>query len=294
MTRYWIKLFIEILDDPKMGRLPNHLWRRAVELFLLAGRQGCDGALPPVQEMAWSLRLSQDKVLEDLHSLAEVGVVHEAQPGGWVVTHFKERQTSESLERVRRYRQRNGNGAGNEEGNENEAGVASSSPSFSDSFLKEESENSQNFPASPAEALLHPDVRVYTAVTGGRLPGLSQYRPVIEAVRLLRAREQLEEAALAAWLKPYWLAWSTRRRLDGRPYDPGNLTWLTEWALNKSIPPLGGKPAGGGSAAAPSIDETRRMLAEKDRLLQSAVPPPEEVRHKIRGLTETLARKDKP
>ena len=60
-----------------MGRLPNHLWRRAVELFLLAGREGNDGALPPVEEMAWILRLSEDKVLEDLHGLAEVGVVHE-------------------------------------------------------------------------------------------------------------------------------------------------------------------------------------------------------------------------
>ena len=66
-TKFWIKLYIEILDDPKMGRLPNHLWRRAVELFLLAGRQGNDGALPPVKEMAWTLRLSEDKVLEDLH-----------------------------------------------------------------------------------------------------------------------------------------------------------------------------------------------------------------------------------
>jgi hypothetical protein len=44
--------FIEILDDPKMGCLPNHLWRRAVELFLLAGREGNDGALPPIEEMA--------------------------------------------------------------------------------------------------------------------------------------------------------------------------------------------------------------------------------------------------
>jgi len=38
-----------------MGRLTNHLWRRAVELFLLAGREGNDGALPPVEEMAWIL-----------------------------------------------------------------------------------------------------------------------------------------------------------------------------------------------------------------------------------------------
>jgi hypothetical protein len=43
-TKFWIKLNIEILDDLKMGRLANHMWRRAVELFLLAGREGNDAA----------------------------------------------------------------------------------------------------------------------------------------------------------------------------------------------------------------------------------------------------------
>ena len=92
IAKVWIKLYIEILGDPKMGRLPNHLWRRAVELFLLAGREGNDGAVPPVKEMVWILRLSQDKLLEDLHGLAKVGVVHEAEPGKWVVTNFAKRQ----------------------------------------------------------------------------------------------------------------------------------------------------------------------------------------------------------
>ena len=45
-------------------------------------------------------------------------------------------------------------------------------------------------PRTPREAMEHPDVRVFTAVTGGRIPGMSQYRTVIEAVRLLRAREK--------------------------------------------------------------------------------------------------------
>jgi len=75
-------------------------------------------------------------------------------------------------------------------------------------------------------------------VTGGRIPGLSQYRPVIETVRLLRLRQKLDDAALRTYLLPYWRAWSSRRRQDGRLYDPGNITWLTEWALNESIPPV--------------------------------------------------------
>jgi hypothetical protein len=277
-ARFWIKLYIEILDDPKMGRLANHLWRRAVELFLFAGREGNDGALPPVEEMAWTLRLPEGKLLEDLHGLAEVGVVHavrsaavippadqpggampKPQPGSWFVTHFKERQSAVPVEeRVRRYRMRNDHLSRSQaaaqgqnvtdryqDGNEAEGVVSTSTLIFeSDSSLEDKEqvqaeENLRALPSSPAEAVLHPDVGVFTAVTGGRIPGLAQYRAVIETVRLLRGREKLEDQALVRYLAPYWQAWSGRSRLDGRPYDPGNISWLTEWALNGTVPAVG-------------------------------------------------------
>jgi hypothetical protein len=56
------------------------------------------------------------------------------------------------------------------------------------------------------------DMRRFEAVTGGKVPGLSQYKNVIEAMRFLRAREKLEDPALRAYLAPYWLAWSSRKR----------------------------------------------------------------------------------
>jgi hypothetical protein len=104
--------------------------------------------------------------------------------------------------------------------------------------------------------MLHPDVRVFGAVTGGRITGLSQYRSVIEAVRLLRDREKLDDAALRTFLTPYWLAWSSRKRQDGRLYDPGNISWLTEWALNESIPPTGVKT---GTTGQDQMEAIRRV-----------------------------------
>ena len=83
--RFWIKLYLEILDDPKMGLLPDWLWRRAIELFLLAGENGNDGLLQPVTDLAWRLRVSVEKLTESLQALAEVGVVHETEPGVWFV-----------------------------------------------------------------------------------------------------------------------------------------------------------------------------------------------------------------
>jgi DnaD/phage-associated family protein len=108
-SKIWIKLYIEILEDPKMGRLTNHLWRRAIELFLLAGKDGNDGALPPVEEMEWILRLSKDKLLEDLHNLAEAGVVQQTEPTKWMVTNFAKRQAAvPAAERMRKQRSRDG------------------------------------------------------------------------------------------------------------------------------------------------------------------------------------------
>jgi hypothetical protein len=241
-TKFWIKMYLEILDDPKMGRLANHLWKRAVELFLLAGREGNDGALPPVEEMAWTLRLAADKVLEDIHSLEEVGVVREKEPGTWLVTHFKERQISESYDRVKRFRERYSNAERNGDVAAGSSTSTSLSKTDSDSVSEEEEgvqggEKHQAQPDSPVETMLNPDVRVYTAVTGGRIPGLTQYRAVIKTVRFLRDREKMDDHALARYLEPFWKAWLGRKRGNGQPYDPANICWLTEWALNKSIPP---------------------------------------------------------
>ncbi|GAP10598.1 hypothetical protein BECAL_01771 [Bellilinea caldifistulae] len=103
--KQWIKLYIEILDDPKMGRMSDRLFRRAIELFLMAGRSGNDGVLPPVDDLAWILRIEETTLVEDLHSLAAVGIVHEQEPGIWVVTNFAERQDADtSAERIANYR----------------------------------------------------------------------------------------------------------------------------------------------------------------------------------------------
>lgn len=91
-------------------------------------------------------------------------------------------------------------------------------------------------PATPREAMLHPDIQAYHAVCG-RWPGRPDYRIVIDTVRFLRVRYG---EGLHDFLTPYWLAWSgRRRRSDGRPYDPRSVTWLAEWAINGTIPAAG-------------------------------------------------------
>lgn len=106
-SKYWIKLYHEILDDPKMGRLPDPLWRRTIEIFLLAGDLDSEGVLPAVDDMAWRLRVDYEALVADLEALAQVGIVTLREDGHWTVTKFCERQAPVSAsERGTRYRER--------------------------------------------------------------------------------------------------------------------------------------------------------------------------------------------
>ncbi|OGD40096.1 MAG: hypothetical protein A2V45_08215 [Candidatus Aminicenantes bacterium RBG_19FT_COMBO_58_17] len=108
---YFIKLYHEVLDDPKMGKLPDWLYRRCIEFFLLAGRQDQDGLLPPVEDMLWTLHLPDEmKLRQALQMLAEVGVTYCDDQGQWWIKNFAKRQAaSTSTERVRQYRKRERN-----------------------------------------------------------------------------------------------------------------------------------------------------------------------------------------
>lgn len=105
---YWIKLYHEILHDPKMGRLPDKLWRRVIEIFLIAGEAGEGGRLPLIEDMAWTLRADEVDLTADLEALAVPGVeIVKLIDGRWFVVKFADRQGPVGgAERVQQYRER--------------------------------------------------------------------------------------------------------------------------------------------------------------------------------------------
>lgn len=108
MGDYWIKLYHEIIDDPKMATLPDRLWRRTIELFLLAGKLSADksGMIPDTRQLAWLLRIPTDDLQNDIDQLLGTGII-ENIPGGYVVVNFEKRQSpSTGAERVQQYRER--------------------------------------------------------------------------------------------------------------------------------------------------------------------------------------------
>lgn len=105
-SRFWIKLPHETLDDSRLARLPDRLWRRRLETHLLAGERDKSGWLPPLDDMAWRLHVSPEQLEEELVELAVMGFV-EQREGRWFVPDFAESQSAaSSSERGKRYRQR--------------------------------------------------------------------------------------------------------------------------------------------------------------------------------------------
>ena len=105
-TKYWIKLYNEILDNPKMGRLPDALFRRAIEFFLIAGDCNRGGALPPLADMAWRLRADETALYAQMEDLEALNILSRGAAGCWLVAHFKERQDALlAVERMRRSRE---------------------------------------------------------------------------------------------------------------------------------------------------------------------------------------------
>ena len=103
---YWIKLYLDILEDSKMATLSDRLWRRIVELFLLAGRYNKDGNLPETDFLAWDLRLEPEELAQDLASIEAIGIIQKVEAGWLVVSYAKRQAPVPHAERQSSYRQR--------------------------------------------------------------------------------------------------------------------------------------------------------------------------------------------
>ena len=61
--------------------------------------------LPPMDDIAWMLKIPEQKVEESFVALSQIGVLHR-EGDRWIVTNFNKRQETPSAERMRRMRER--------------------------------------------------------------------------------------------------------------------------------------------------------------------------------------------
>ena len=108
----WFRFYDEVLDDPKVQRLPAETFRRWVNILCVAKRH--DGVLPNITNMAFALRLSEDSVTELLKELKDFGLLDETETGmephNWNGRQYK---SDVSTKRVKRFRKRRETVSGN-------------------------------------------------------------------------------------------------------------------------------------------------------------------------------------
>jgi hypothetical protein len=105
-AKYWLKLYYDMLDDSKIGKLREATRWRFIECLLVAGECDDDGYIPDIQEYAWRVRSDAESVETDFVTLADAGLLSQ-DSGRWKVTKFAERQGPVGdTERWRQWRDR--------------------------------------------------------------------------------------------------------------------------------------------------------------------------------------------
>lgn len=107
----WIKLFVETLDDHKLGRLTELTRWRFVQMLLLAGECDAEGLLATsagpmtAQDIGWRLRLDVAVLEKDLEEMRAAGLMDKSGKA-WRVTHFADRQGRKQSEKREMWRER--------------------------------------------------------------------------------------------------------------------------------------------------------------------------------------------
>lgn len=104
----WFRMYDEIVDDPKVQRLPDALFKAWVNLLCLASRN--KGILPSVDDIAFSLRSDAERVAGWLRDLCARGLIDdedgETKPHNWQARQFKSDADPTAAERQARKRAR--------------------------------------------------------------------------------------------------------------------------------------------------------------------------------------------
>ena len=105
MSVQWIRLYTEVLDDPKVQKLPPELFKFWVNILCLAGKN--EGSIPTEDDVSFALRTDLSSVSTAFHYLEKVGLIDNNNgariPHGWSKRQYK---SDSSTDRVKRYRKR--------------------------------------------------------------------------------------------------------------------------------------------------------------------------------------------
>jgi len=101
MTSRWFRFYDSVLDDPKVQRLPDHIFRGWVNVLCLASRGA--GELPKTPDIAFALRIPDDAADSLVQALLDAGLI-EDRGDRLVVHNWSERQFTDKTNALRQKR----------------------------------------------------------------------------------------------------------------------------------------------------------------------------------------------
>lgn len=117
MARPWFRMYREILGSPKVQKLKPELFKAWINILCCTGD---DGSIPDAADLAFMIRVTEDKTAEYIAALVKVGLIDEVDginfAHNWDRHQYASDGDSYSSEKQKRYRERK-RAAGNSDGN---------------------------------------------------------------------------------------------------------------------------------------------------------------------------------
>lgn len=114
MSARWFRVYDDLVNDPKVQRLPDKLFKGLINLWCIASSRG--GVLPAAEDIAFVLRQPLSSVTSMLAALAAAGLIDDdgtgMRPHNWNGRQFK---SDVSTDRVKQHRERKRNAGSNDD-----------------------------------------------------------------------------------------------------------------------------------------------------------------------------------
>ena len=230
MAGYWLKLYTEILDDPKYYRLSDNAKLGMYELMMVAKKVGQDGHLPSVDDIEFYTRRTVSWWQPVIDELKAINFITD-NTTGLVIRKFEERQAAiPSDEKQRKYReaQHKKDYSGYEPVTDALRKVTESKSKSKSTEIEKEEKKNTGFAPQFFNTGWHEQVFIMATGISGIPRGDAP--KVYEALDAMRKRFTTE-SEMVDYLKPYYEAWTSKRTKDGRHFSKSNCAWLYDWAL---------------------------------------------------------------
>lgn len=109
----WFRVYDDLIDDPKVQRLPAELFKALINLWCLASQNG--GVLPSVDDIAYKMRIKPARAADILRDLRTANFIDDdgdvASPHNWSGRQYmRNKGEATNSDRQRRYKERKRNG----------------------------------------------------------------------------------------------------------------------------------------------------------------------------------------